>query len=92
MMFSTITQSGNVIFILLLVLCVRLCYAVLHVLCCIVITCWERADLFALLCVMFTVFLSLPHVSWAMFRGSWPVFNPPVPWVMGWAVSYPPVP
>ena len=31
-----------------------------------VVTCWERVDLYALFYVMFLVFLSLPHmVSWA---------------------------
>ena len=44
---------------LLLIIHVYLCYAVLSVPCSLVIICWERADLLALLCV---VFLSLYHM------------------------------
>ena len=41
------------------------CHAFLSVQCSIVVTCWERANLLALLCVIFVVFLSLSHVvSW----------------------------
>ena len=39
------------------VLCLTLAfiyYTVLSIICSLVITCWERADLLALLCVMFT--------------------------------------
>ena len=40
----------------------RVCHAFLSVYCSLVVTCWERANLLALLCVMF---LSLSHVvSW----------------------------
>ena len=40
---------------------VYLCYAVLSVPCSLVVTNWERADLLALLCVMFScVFVTLP--------------------------------
>ena len=43
----------------------HVCHAVLSVPCSLVITCWERADLLALLCVMFSYVLSLSHtVSW----------------------------
>ena len=37
----------------------RVCHAVLSVHCSLVVTCWERANLLALLYVMFLVFLSL---------------------------------
>ena len=44
---------------------VSLCYTVLSVPCRFVITCWEGADLLALLCVMFSCVLLLSHmVSW----------------------------
>ena len=42
---------------------VYLCYnAVFSVPCSIVVICWERADLLALLCVVFSCFLSLSHM------------------------------
>ena len=35
------------------------------VLCCLVVTCWERADLLALVCDVYCFFLLLSHVvSW----------------------------
>ena len=41
---------------------VCLCYAVLSVPCSLVTTCWERADLLTLLCVMFLcVFVTFPY-------------------------------
>ena len=41
---------------------VCLCNAVLSVPCSLVITCWDRADLLALLCVMFScVFVTFPY-------------------------------
>ena len=41
---------------------VCLYYTVLSVPCSIVITCWERADLLALVCVMFScVFVTFPY-------------------------------
>ena len=41
---------------------VCLCYTVLSVPCSLVITCWEKADLLALLCVVFSyVFVSFPY-------------------------------
>ena len=47
---------------LYLCLCVCLCYIVLSVHCSLVITCCERADLLALLCVMFScVFVTFPY-------------------------------
>ena len=41
---------------------VHLCYAILSVLCSLVITCWERADLLFLLCVVFScVYVTFPY-------------------------------
>ena len=36
-------------------------HAVLSAPCSLVVTCWERADLLALLCVMFSCFLTFPY-------------------------------
>ena len=44
---------------------VCLCYAVLSVSCNLVITCWEKADLLAILCVMF---LLLSHMCLYLIR------------------------
>ena len=41
--------------LLLFMFHVCLCYAVLSVRCSLVITCWERADILALSCVIFTL-------------------------------------
>ena len=38
-----------------------LCYAVLSVPCSLVITCWEKVDLLAFLCVVFFVFWHFPY-------------------------------
>ena len=47
---------------ILFVICVSLSYTILSVTCSLVITCWERADLLALLCVMFScVFVTSPY-------------------------------
>ena len=43
---------------------VYLCYAALSVPCSIMGTCRQKADLLALLCVAFLVFLSLSHPVW----------------------------
>ena len=44
---------------------IRLHYTVLSIHCSLVVTCWERADVLALLCVMFCMFLSPSHIiSW----------------------------
>ena len=44
---------------------VFVCHTVLSVLCNLVVTCWERADVLALLYMMFSCVLSLFHiVSW----------------------------
>ena len=43
----------------------HVCHVVMSVPCSLVVTPLERADLWALLCVMFLVFLSLSHMeSW----------------------------
>ena len=43
----------------------RVCHAFLSALCSLVVTCWERAGLLALLCVIVSCVLSLYHVvSW----------------------------
>ena len=39
----------------------RVCHAFLSVHCCLVVTCWERDYLLALLYMMFSTFLSLSH-------------------------------
>ena len=39
-----------------MILMIRICHAFLSVHCSLVVTCWERADLLALLCVMFLYF------------------------------------
>ena len=45
----------------------RVCHAFLSVHCNLVVTCWERANLLALLFVMFACDLSLSHVvSWTI--------------------------
>ena len=41
---------------------VCLCYAVLSVLCSLVVTCWERADLLALLCLCHFPICALIHI------------------------------
>ena len=34
---------------------------------CFVVTCWERADLFALVCGVYCEFVTFPLVSWVMW-------------------------
>ena len=46
--------------VLIFALC--LCYIVLSAPCSLVVTCWERADLLTLLCVVFSCVLSLSHM------------------------------
>ena len=41
---------------------VGMCCNVMFALCSIVVTCWERADLLAVVCVVFVTF---PNVSWS---------------------------
>ena len=48
--------------VLLVMLHVGVCCAVVSVPCSLVVTCWERADLLA---VMFVVFVIFPNVSWS---------------------------
>ena len=46
----------------------RVCHAFLSVHCSLAVTCCEISGLFALLCVMFFLFLSFSHiVSWVMY-------------------------
>ena len=46
---------------------VGLCYAVLSAPCILVITCWERADLLALLCIAFSYgFVTFHMVFWTV--------------------------
>ena len=46
----------------------HVCHAVMSVPCSLVVTCWERAGLLALVCVMFSCVLSLSHmVSWVLW-------------------------
>ena len=56
--------------LLLFVFHVCLCYAVLSVPCSLVITCWERVDLLALLWVVFACVLSLSHIVSRIRRGT----------------------
>ena len=52
-------------------------YVVLSVPCSLVITCWERAGLFALLCVMFFyAFVTLPHRLISVVDGDIAPMNP----------------
>ena len=59
-------RSKAVLFLwILFVICICLCHTAISVSCSLMVTCWERADLLALLCVMFSCVLSLSHnVSW----------------------------
>ena len=44
------------------VLCLLVLYASVYM--CFVVTCWERADLLALVCGVFCEFVTFPLVSW----------------------------
>ena len=57
---SNVYFQYQIDFILLSVLYV--CHVLFSVCCSFVVTCWERADLLALLCVMFCYVLLLSHV------------------------------
>ena len=48
---------------LLVELHVGVCCNVVSVLCSLVVTCWERADLLAIVCVL--CFVTFPNVSWS---------------------------
>ena len=50
--YYTDTSEAVLLLRVLFVICVCLCYTVLSVSCSLVITCWERVYLLALLCVM----------------------------------------
>ena len=54
--------------VLLFTFHVCLYYAVLSIPCSRVITCWERADLLTLLCVMFSCVLYFSHISTANIK------------------------
>ena len=49
----------------------RVCRAFLSVQCSLVVTCWERADILALLCAEFCCVLSLSHVVSWVGSGTW---------------------
>ena len=52
---------GAFVFLFCLVFAVSLCWSVCV---CFVVTCWERADLFALVCGVYCEFVTFPLVSW----------------------------
>ena len=52
---------GSFMFFSCLVFAVRLCASVYM---CLVVTCWERADLLALVCGVSYEFVTFPLVSW----------------------------
>ena len=62
--FTDRSMAGLLLWILLVIFMLRvcLCYTVLSVPCSLVITCWERANLLALLFGSFLVFLLLSHM------------------------------
>ena len=57
-------------FFWLFMLHVYLCHAVLSASCSLVVIFWERADLLALLCVVFVVYLSLSHMVFKVRFGT----------------------
>ena len=66
-------RSGEVL--LLWIFCVFVLSCVCYVLCasvymCFLVTCWERADLLALVCGVFCEFVTFPLVSWVRC-GTW---------------------
>ena len=52
---------GSFMFLFCLVFAMSLCASVYI---CFVVTCWERADLFALVCGVYCEFVTFPLVSW----------------------------
>ena len=64
--------QGGTSFVDLLCFCSVLCLLCLcaSVYMCFVVTCWERADLLALVCGVFCEFVTFPLVSWVR-RGTW---------------------
>ena len=71
--FKAVLFSGP---FLLAMLHICLCYTVLSVLCSLVVTCWERADLLALLCIVFCHY-PIPYVAWSIseLRVRWVQLN-----------------
>ena len=54
-------ESGSFMFLFCLVFAMSLCASVYM---CFVVTCWERADLLALVCGVYCEFVTFPLVSW----------------------------
>ena len=54
---------GSFMFLFCLVFAMSLC-ASIYMYMCFVVTCWERADLLALVCGVFCEFVTFPLVSW----------------------------
>ena len=52
---------GSFMFLFCLVFAMSLCASVYM---CFVVTCWERADLLALVCGVYCEFVTFPLVSW----------------------------
>ena len=63
---NTVFDQGGTSFVDLLCFCSILCLLCLcaSVYMCFVVTCWERADLLALVCGVFCEFVTFPLVSW----------------------------
>ena len=55
------TSFVNLLYLFCLVFAMSLCASVYM---CFVVTCWERADLLALVCGVFCEFVTFPLVSW----------------------------
>ena len=55
------SENQTFMFLLCLVFAMSLCASVYM---CFVVTCWERADLLALVCGVFCEFVTFPLVSW----------------------------
>ena len=76
-----VTVSRRCIFygtFLLFILHVYLRYVVSSVPCCLVITCLERADFLALLCIVVLCVLSLSHMVFRVRYGTW-LYRFPIP-------------
>ena len=56
-----LTKSRTFMFVFCLVFAMSLCASVYM---CFVVTCWERADLLALICGVYCKFVTFPLVSW----------------------------
>ena len=55
------TSFVDLLYLFCLVFAMSLCASVYM---CFVVTCWERADLLALVCGVFCEFVTFPFVSW----------------------------